>query len=199
VTTIYHGTPLTPRDALVSVCAGRAMCVSFYRPDDVEVVEAVAPAIMFRQRRVFVLAVRASSRRGMGRASGLDTLFRVAGAAPVPSGSLGGHPRYAGRALPAQRCAFGRVAVRTEGRTTLAHGWADRTAAAPVRAIRPGLPGLDRPQSGFARLSRSHGRGGPRFGQSLAGDSHDARNGGGFRIPVRQRRQHEPSAERVAL
>lgn len=50
--TIYHGTPLTPRDALRSVCTGRAMCISFYRPDDVEVVEAISPAIMFRQRRI---------------------------------------------------------------------------------------------------------------------------------------------------
>lgn len=40
MTTIYHGTPLTPRAALLSVCAGRAMCVSFYRPDDVKEVEA---------------------------------------------------------------------------------------------------------------------------------------------------------------
>lgn len=45
--TIYHGTPLTPRAALLSVCPGRAMCVSFYRPDSVRDVEAIAPAIMY--------------------------------------------------------------------------------------------------------------------------------------------------------
>ena len=44
---IHHGTPLTPRDALLSVCAGRAMCVSFYRPDDVDTVEQISPAIMY--------------------------------------------------------------------------------------------------------------------------------------------------------
>lgn len=44
---IHHGTPMTPRAALLDVCAGRAMCVSFYRPDDVEVVEAISPTIMF--------------------------------------------------------------------------------------------------------------------------------------------------------
>ncbi len=44
---IYHGTPLTPRSALLDVCNGRAMCVSFWRPDDVEVVEAISPASMF--------------------------------------------------------------------------------------------------------------------------------------------------------
>lgn len=42
MTTVYHGTPLTPRAALVAVGAGRAMCVSFYRPDDAEVVEAIS-------------------------------------------------------------------------------------------------------------------------------------------------------------
>jgi hypothetical protein len=45
---IYHGTPMTPRAALLDVCKGRAMCVSFYRHDDVEAVEAISPAIMFR-------------------------------------------------------------------------------------------------------------------------------------------------------
>jgi hypothetical protein len=44
---IYHGTPMTPRDALLTVCAGRAMCVSFFRPDDVAAVEQIAPMIMF--------------------------------------------------------------------------------------------------------------------------------------------------------
>ena len=31
--TIYHGTPMTPRAALLDVLAGRAACVSFWRPD----------------------------------------------------------------------------------------------------------------------------------------------------------------------
>jgi hypothetical protein len=44
---IYHGTPMTPRDALLTVCAGRAMCVSFFRPDDVTVVEQISPLIMY--------------------------------------------------------------------------------------------------------------------------------------------------------
>lgn len=43
---IYHGTPLTPRDALMSVCPGRAMCVSFYTPADITAVEQVSPHIM---------------------------------------------------------------------------------------------------------------------------------------------------------
>lgn len=44
---IHHGTPLTPRDALLTVCRGRAMCVSYYRPDDVEAVEQIASYIMY--------------------------------------------------------------------------------------------------------------------------------------------------------
>jgi hypothetical protein len=44
---IHHGTPMTPRAALLEVCVGRAMCVSFYRPDDVDAVEAISPAIMY--------------------------------------------------------------------------------------------------------------------------------------------------------
>lgn len=44
---IHHGTPITPRDALLSVCRGRATCVSFYRPDDVAVVEQISPLIMY--------------------------------------------------------------------------------------------------------------------------------------------------------
>ena len=43
---VYHGTPLTPRAALAAV-AGRAMCVSFYRPDNVQDVEAQSPFVMY--------------------------------------------------------------------------------------------------------------------------------------------------------
>lgn len=50
-TIIHHGTPMTPRAALLAVLPGRAACVSFARPDDVEAVEAVCPRIMFRQWR----------------------------------------------------------------------------------------------------------------------------------------------------
>ena len=66
MTVIYHGTPLTPRAALLDVCKGRAMCVSFFRPDDVEAVEAISPDIMFRQRRVFHVESCAAAQRGLG-------------------------------------------------------------------------------------------------------------------------------------
>lgn len=200
--TIYHGTPLTPRAALVSVCTGRAMCVSFFRPDDVEVVEAISPAIMFRQRRVLVLESRDASWSGVGRnASGLVALFPMAGTAPVPSWPVGGNPRHSRRTIAAKRCTAKRMAVRAEGRTALAYGWADRTAAAPLRQVRPGLPWLDgRGQGGgLSSLSRTHGGSGAGFRQPLAGPSHDARNTGGLRLPLHQRRQHITRTERMEV
>ncbi len=44
--TVYHGTPLTPAPALAAA-AGRSFCVSYFRPDSVEAVEAMAPHIMY--------------------------------------------------------------------------------------------------------------------------------------------------------
>ena len=186
---IYHGTPLTPRAALLEVCKGRAMCVSFYRPDDVEAVEAISPAIMFRQRRVFVLEAGAAQWRGMGRTSGLDAILRVAGTAPVSSWSMGGHPRYAGSAQPAQRQPLDRVAVRAAWSSSVAHGRADRAVVAPVRPIRPGLLGLDRAgeKHRLPRVSRTHGGSEQGFWEPMAGDPHDARNGGSVSLPLHQR------------
>lgn len=43
---IYHGTPLTPAAALAQL-AGRAFCVSFFRPDCVDQVEAISPFVMY--------------------------------------------------------------------------------------------------------------------------------------------------------
>ncbi|WP_066794993.1 hypothetical protein [Sphingomonas soli] len=43
---VYHGTPLSPREALIAAGA-RAYCVSFFRPDSVNDVEAIAPFIMY--------------------------------------------------------------------------------------------------------------------------------------------------------
>lgn len=200
--TIYHGTPLTPRAALVSVCTGRAMCVSFYRPDDVEVVEAISPAIMFRQRRVFILEGCNASWSGMGRnAPGLATLFPVVGTPPVPSWPVGSDPRHSRRSLAVERCAAARVAVWAKGRTALAYGRADRTAVAPLRQVRPGLPWLDRrgQGSGLSSLSRTDGGSGAGLGQPLARPSYDARDTGGIRLPVRQRGQHLTSAERMEV
>lgn len=199
MTTIYHGTPMTPRAALESVCAGRAMCVSFYRPDDVEAVEAISPAIMFRQRRVFILAGGAPARRGMGRASRLDALLRMAGTAPVSSGPVGDHSRYAGSAEPAQRCAPERMAVRTEGRSAVAHGRPARAPRAAVRVLWARLSRVDGSEGWRACLPRPNGRGCGVSRQPLAGAAHDARDGGCVRLSLRQRGLDFSRTERVAL
>jgi hypothetical protein len=201
-TVIYHGTPMTPRAALLDVCAGRAICISFFRPDDVEAAEAISPAIMFRQRRVFILEGGAAQRAGMGRdAAGLEPVFRVARAAPVSSWSMGSHPRHSRSAKPAQRCTAERLAVWSEGFASVAHGRADRTPLEAVRPLRSGLLRLDRrwQASGQSRLPQADGGSCTGLGQPLAPDPHDARDAGGIRLPVRQRGQHITCAERMAV
>ena len=198
---IYHGTPLTPRAALLKVCTGRAMCVSFFRPDDVEAVEAISPDIMFRQRGLFHVEGGATSRRGLGRALGLVGLLRMAGAALVSSRQVGGDPRYAGCAVTAQRCAARSMAVRAEGCASLAHGRADRSALAALRQVRPSMPRMDRrgQASRPARVSRTDGGSRPRFGQPLANSAHDARDQGGIRLLLRQRGRDNTGTEWVAI
>jgi hypothetical protein len=41
----YHGTPLTPRAALLAM-AGRSFCVSFARADDIAIIDQIAASIM---------------------------------------------------------------------------------------------------------------------------------------------------------
>lgn len=198
---IYHGTPITPRAALMDVGKGRAFCVSFFHPQDVEAVQEISPAIMFRQRRVFGMEGRNETRGWLVHPRGLDAVLPMAGATPVSSGALGSDTRFTRSAEPAQRFTAARMAVWAKGSAALAHGRADRTAAASVRAIRPGMPWLDwRGQDfGHAGISRAHGRSCRRFGQPLAGAAHDARNGGRASLPLSQRGQHKPCAERMAL
>lgn len=43
---VYHGTPLTPRGALLAM-AGRSFCVSYFRWDSLTDVETIAPRIMY--------------------------------------------------------------------------------------------------------------------------------------------------------
>lgn len=201
---IYHGTPLTPRAALLFVCKGRAMCVSFHHPQDVEAVEAISPAIMFRQRRVFILAGGIAQRAGMGRASGLGALLSVAGGTAVSPRQMGSHSRYARSAQPAQRWATERMAIRTGARRSpVAHGRAAGSAWQAVRAIRPRCIGMDwaskKGACWLSRLSSSHGRGCGTHGQPLAPCPHDARSGCCVRLPIPERRQHFPGTERTPL
>lgn len=201
---IYHGTPLTPRAALLNVCAGRAMCVSFYRPDDVEAVEEISPAIMY-DNGAFSFWQQAL-REGKEWAEDRDwtPFLSLAGAPHISSRALGRHSRYAGCAVPAQRRTAERLAFRAERRTALAHGWADRSLGPSVRAIRARLPRLGRRDEGrtgrgLRCVPQAHGRGFSLSLQPLAGHSHDARNSSCSGLPVSQRGQHESGAERVAI
>lgn len=199
--TIYHGTPMTPRAALQQM-AGRAFCVSFYRPDDVEVVEAISPAVMFRQRRILFLAISSAKRSGLGGRSGLEAVLQVAGAS-TSSRTLGGYTRQPRRTITDQRRVAERLAVWSVGRTALAYGQSDRSPLATLRQIRACLLRLDRARQRFHSWLRSmvsaHGRSCKRLGQSMAQHSHDARRNGCARVFFHQCRQHQPSAERTSV
>ena len=201
---IYHGTPLTPRAALMDICAGRAMCVSFYRPDDVEEVEEISPAIMY-DNGAFSFWQQAM-REGKEWAEDRDWLpfLSLAGNAPLSSRTMGGHPRYAGCAVPAQRRTAQRLAVRAEGRAPLAHGWANRPLGPSMRALwtrlsRMGRGDEGRSSCGLRRLPKAHGRGFSLSRQSVADHSHDARDSSGVGLSLPQRGQHEPRAKRSSL
>lgn len=196
---IYHGTPMTPRAALREVGAGRAMCVSFFRPEDAEVVEAISPDVMFRQRCVFVLAGGDEARRGLERDTRLAAVFRLAGASDLrarPVGDLAGHPR---RTVPAQRYAAAIMAVRSEGRARLAYGRADRAVASALRSMGPRMSRLDRTEGRIVGLSGTHGRSGQGARQQLACPAHAPRDGGGLRLPVHFGGQHVSRAEWMAV
>ena len=48
---IFHVTPITPNAALLDVCTGRNLMVSFYRPDQLELVAKIAAKLMFDNGR----------------------------------------------------------------------------------------------------------------------------------------------------
>lgn len=203
---IYHGTPITPRAALRSVMPGRAACVSFFRPDDVEAVEAIAPFRHVRQRGVFLLDAGCpiGSRPDRSRQERLERLLRMVGAAPVYARQVGNHSRPASSALPAQRWPAERLALWPfEGRARLAHGRPDRAPPSTMRALRSCLLGMDRrSEEGAGRMPRlpfPDGRGGASAGQPLAGAAHASWDSCCPPLPLRQRGQHQPGAERVAL
>lgn len=204
VTTIYHGTPLTPRAALKAVLPMRGACVSFYRPDDVEAVEAVSPTIMFRQWGILRMDGRDARGRRVVRQGRLDPVLPLAARAAVSAGPVGCCARCAWRAFPAQRRASQRLAVRAfEGLPSLAHG---RAIGAPwplVRAIRSRGSGVDRASEnracGMPSLSGAYGRGVGIARQSLATDSYDARREGRGRLSIPQRRQYVARAKWASL
>lgn len=202
---IYHGTPMTPRAALLDVLSGRAGCVSFFRPDDVEAVEAVCPRVMFRQRGIQLLDGSTQARRGMGRqAARLDAVLSVAGASVARCRPMGGDTGHAGSAVPAQRQpAYGLALRHKAGRPVVAYGRPAGSFGASLRAIRHGCAGMDwRSEAGagwLRQVSAPHGRGVQAARQPMALIAHDARHQGRVRLSICERRRHEPRAERTPI
>jgi hypothetical protein len=209
---IFHGTPFTPREAMIEVLTGRAICVSWWRPDDLEVALAIARAIMFRQRRLLRMAGSARSRRRVVRPGGLDALLSLARADAFRGEAVRDHSRCARCAVADQRRANPAVAVRTGAWSSpLAHEHADLPPGQAVRAVPAGRTRVDwgvrpshqaHPQGGAARrlrcLSSTHGRGCRLLREQVAGYAHDARGSGGARLPIPfgrlgQRREERPS------
>lgn len=199
--TIYHGTPLTPRPALEALAGGRAMCVSFWTPSDVEAVEALSPDIMFRQRRVLGVAGGVEARGAVVHSPRLEAILQLVGNTAVHARPVGSDPRCTRRAIPAQRFTSAGMAVwPIEGRAFVAHGRPDRTLDAIMRAVRQGLHRVDGTRPSWMRsLVPPHGRSGCDDGESLARPSYDARGFGCAGIPICQRRRYQRRAERVAL
>jgi hypothetical protein len=199
--TIYHGTPMTPRAALQQM-AGRAFCVSFYRPDDVEVVEAISPAVMFRQRRILFLAISSAKRAGLGRGSGLEALLQMARASTTGR-ALGSNTRQSWRTFTDQRRITERLAFWSMGRTSLAHGQPNRSAFAALRQIRACMLRLDgagqRFHSWLRGVVSTDGRSCKRLGKPVAQHSHDARRYGCAGVSFSQCGQHQLSAERAFI
>jgi len=198
---IYHGTPMTPRAALQQM-AGRAFCVSFYRPDDVEVVEAISPAVMFRQWRVFVLAISSAKRTGLGRGSKLATILQMARTA-IANRPLGSDSRQPWSTITNQRWTAKRLAFWSMGSATLAHGQSNRSFVKALRQIRSRLLGLDRSGQGFNSWLRgmvsTHGRSCQHLGKPMAQHSYDARRNGCARVSISKCGQHQLSAERTSV
>jgi len=204
---IYHGTPMTPAAALQAIMPGRAACVSFFRPDNLEALLAICPQLMFRSRRIQLLDEGPARRARMGRVRStclVARLLSVAGAADLPAGSLGDHARQSWSAIAVQRWPVKRLAIRTFAwRPCLAHGRLHKSTGAPVRSFSSRLHRMDRRSKEapgrVLGLPPRDGQGCRAHGQSMAPAAHVARDSGCFRLPIHQRRQHEPGAEWASI
>ncbi len=207
MTTIYHGTPLTPRAALNAIMPGRAACISFYRPDDLEALLAICPQLMFRPRGVQLLDGGDARREGMGSCRSrrmVAGLLSMARTYHLPSRSMGYHSRQSGRTDTDQRWPVERLAIwPIEGRTGLAHGWANREACSPLRAIRSCLPRMDwRPEERAGRVRRlpfEDGRSIEADGQCLAPAAHASGDSCCIPVPLHRSRRDNTRAERAPI
>lgn len=200
---IYHCTPLTPRDCLETIGQDRNLCVSFWRPDDVEAVERIARTVMFRQRRVLRMAGGDETRGRVVSAGRLVALLPLA-RTETARRPLGDHSRCARRAFPAQRRAAHRLAVpaRAVG-PGLAHGRARVPAAAALRSMAARVHRMDwhgRGQggwlSGLVRADAGHRAAADR---ALAAASSPARRPGRARVSLCKRGREQRRAEWMAL
>lgn len=207
MTTVYHGTPLTPRAALLDLAPGRAFCVSFYAPRDVEAVEALSPAVMFRPWRLLILdgGKACWPRMGRGRSAGVVAgILSMAGTPPVSARSLGNRTGQSGGAVTDQRRTSKRQSLRSiEDVACLPHGRPDRALGAALRSVRSCLSRMDRRSEARAgrmrRLSPEDGpnRSVPR--QHMASASHATRHRSRPRLSVHIGGQHFPRTEWMAL
>lgn len=201
--TIYHGSPITPLAALGAVMPGRAACVSFFRPDSLEVLLAICPQVMFRSRCVFVLDEGAACWSRVGRvrqARMVACLLPMVGAVDIPPRPVGNHAGQSRRAIPTQRRAAERLALWVGARrASLAHGWFDRATGTSMRALPARLRRVDRrskERAGRLRcVSSEDAGGGDADGQQLAPFAYAPRDGCSLRLSIHQRRQHELGAK----
>lgn len=200
---IYHCTPLTPRDCLETIGQDRNLCVSFWRPDDVEAVERIARTVMFRQRRVLRMAGGDEARGRVVSAGRLVALLPLAGTETARR-PLGDHPRCAWRAVPAQRRVADRLAIPARGiGTGLAHGCARVPTAAALRSMAEGLHRMDwhgcrqgGRLSGMVRADAGHCAA---AGRALAAAASPARRPGRARVSLCERGCEQRRAEWMAL
>jgi hypothetical protein len=200
---IYHCTPMTPRAALEELGVGRNFCVSFWRPDDCEVVERVASTVMFRQRGVFRMAGGHEARRGMVRSRGLVALLSLAGTTS-PWQSLGHHTGRSRRTLSGQRWSGERVAVwDREGGSGVAHGWPCLTPAETVRPLPDRVHRMDRDrrrQGGrLHSMVRTDVRNCAGNRGSVAAASPPSRRACSARVPICERGRQQRRPERMAV
>lgn len=203
---IFHGTPLTPRAALQNIMPGRAGCVSFYRPEDLEALLAVCPQLMFRSRRLFILDGGNASRLGVGpREPGgvVATLLRLVGAHHLSPGPVRPHSGQPGRSVTDQRRPAERLAVRQFGRSGVPHGRAGLSTCEALREISSRCARMDRAPQTRTRwlpgLSPKDGRDRPTHGQQLAPAAHASWDSCRVGLPLHQRRRDYTRAERMAI
>ncbi len=198
--TIYHGTPLSPQSALLSVLQGRGGCVSFFRPDDVALVEQVCATIMYDNGAYSFWQAGVRAGKDVAEDRDWTPFLFVAGNTHFSPWPMGGDTGHSERPVPAQRRAHKRMAVWTEGRASLAHAPADREAGPIVRPLQPGVHWMDRRRAGrMCSISRPHGGSVQSDACDMASLAHAARRRCCAGLSIRQRRQHLSGAERLAL